>query len=743
MRFTNLSYLRSWCLALIIPTSTVFAQTSGAPPPSGTEPQGLALAEIVVTAQKREERLQDVPIAVTALTSDVLAKERIQTSQDVQFQVPALDYIATGGYAQPYLRGIGSAFTQPDTDATVATYIDGAFVSNIAATITNLLGVERVEVLEGPQGTLYGRNAVGGAINIITLTPGSEFEAKATSTFGDYDRKEGTLQVSGPITDTLSAGLYAADSYRETFYKVVRPASIPNQDANGEHMSGLRGKFVWHPIDDFKLTGTIERDITRSYEAGLLRNIQANGLAYADFGAPPIFGNYVATNDGPTYNNNFITEGTVRTEVGLGFADLLGVTNFRNLDSYAANDIDGTALNILYSQGNQPNSQQYSQELQLLSPAASRIKWIAGLYFFHEKGGFDPNTSSSPVLFPGYVTNENFGLFATKSYAGFAQATVPITDGMRLTVGGRYTVDKKEFNGLIEQTDDPYAGGNAVVGTPTVIPEMHAQWDKFTPKVTLDYRIGGTLLYATYSEGFKSGTYNVATAATPGPVNPEDLKSYEIGTKSDLMGGRLRVNSSAYYYDYTNLQVQIVSTAGGITTTALQNAADAEAYGVEVNADFALTRDLQITGAMSAEKSKYTRFPDYAGVVPAAVGNATASIDATGNELSIAPKWVLTAGADYSREVPWGGKIDTNLNWYFNDGFFWTPQNTIRQEPYNLVNGFLGYTFPGNLVQLSMWVTNLTNTHYLASGIPISVFGTFVQDSPPRMFGGTITLKFK
>jgi len=705
-----------------------------------------ALQEVVVTAQKRAENVQDVPIAVHALSAATLENTGVTTTRDLQLAVPALVYNSAANNAQPFLRGIGSDTNGPNYDVSVATYIDGVFISSNTGVIQNLFGVERVEVLEGPQGTLYGRNAVGGAINVYTLIPKQQFETNLTAGFGNYDKYTANGFISGGLTDTLAVGLYFGYSNRDTYYTLADPN--PHDPTLGsvtqphrELSEGVRLKAVWTPNDIFKLTGSAEYTYFDSLEMGALKNIQPNAPGYA-LGAPTEIADYFLDSNQPQLTQIKTLALMLREEVNLGGPSLLGITGYRDLQLTGFDDLDGTSAPIAGTGTPHSPSRQFSQELQLLSPKDSLVSWIGGLYYFHEYTGYNPVITNSAILFqpaPFTISADDADV-TTNSYAVFGQATIPldsIAKSLRLTLGARYTEDKKSI------TADGYLLaylGGPLVGSVTNFPDASKSWNKFTPKVTLDYKVGSTLLYASYGQGFKSGAFNISTPSSPETsVDPETLTAYEIGTKSDLADGRVRLNTSAYYYTLKDLQVQIVEAYQG-GRTAIQNAAGGQAYGVEASLVAAATSHLTLDASAAWEHTKYTNFDNAAsfaistGPVGGLNFNSAAVFDATGNELQRAPKFVSNLGADYTQPLRNAGTLDAAMKWYYNAGYFWEPTNRFKQDAYNLVNVSLRYSLPDGHTSFRGYVTNLTNAYY-ANSLLVVPFGLLTQDAEPRMYG--------
>jgi iron complex outermembrane receptor protein len=725
-----------YAMLAVLSTGSMSPQVSAAAAESeSADQQGGGLAEIVVTAQKRSENVQTVPIVVTAIGAADLAAAKIDTTQDLQFLAPALVYSSASGYAMPYLRGIGSAFTMPNADASVATYIDGAYVASDQGTIENLLGVQRVEVLEGPQGTLYGRNAIGGAINVITLTPAQAPAGQLTLSTGNYARKEASGNLSGGITEDLAVGLYAAGSEMNPYVTPITP--LNSLDPSHETEWGVRLKAVYTPFSRFTLTGSVEATKTRSYDEDAYRELSPNALVFQLIpGIPRGGAPYTAAGSLPVRAEIRQQAATLREEYDFDWADLVGISNYRNLIDYGALDLSASAVPFLGGAVSPQTSRQYSQELQLLSPDSSRIKWIAGLFAFHERGADFPDQTYSGVLFgPEFLSSNVYGAVETDSYAAFGQATLPldlVTQGLRVTFGARYTSDYKRFSAYTTTTD----ANGTVLGPVTDFPATDRTWSQFTPKVSLEYLAGEQLYYLSYSQGFKSGAYNITTPTAAGPVNPEKLNDYEIGMKSRFLDGRIQWDTGAYYYDYKNLQVQITDFAHA-GATLLENAADAKAYGLESTFAIRVTDALRVDASAILSHAEYTQFNDFASVDPVTL--AAETVNATGKELQEAPNFAGSVGPDY--EMPLGGgTLRASANVYYNAGYYWTAANTFRQSPYTLVNASLAYTFPGEHWTVTAWGKNLTNQLYESGIETIASFGVYAQDAPPRMYG--VSLKY-
>lgn len=697
------------------------------------------LPQITVTAQKRSQNIQDVPIAMSAMSAEQLEAVGIQSTSTLPLMDPSLNYTDNNGFANPFIRGIGSDINQQEAEPSVATYVDGVYVSSQSSVIMNLLGVKRVEVLNGPQGTLYGRNATGGAINVYTLTPGRELDAQVTESYGNFNNAQISAHLSGPVSKSLDVGLYVGAAHQDTYHSFY-PNPPPGQPT-ADYDWGVRAKAVWRPTDALKFTASIERTGTRNGDASVSTNVQANSMGYYLNGTsqPP---RYTVESNTPQFLASDITFAVLREEADLGFAKLVGISGYRDTYAPILTDVDGTYINLLAA-GAVAVSRQYSQEIQLLAPTDSAVKWVVGLYYFHEKGDFAPYYVDSNVLFPAPIVSESStGPGQTISYAAYAQATFPlafVTRGLRLTLGGRITRDEKVKLPATSVFKD--AAGAIVVPSP-IFPTARKYWTKFTPKVTIAYRTSPAMFYVTYAQGYKSGEFNLQVPAETTTVQPEQLTDIEEGVKSNLFGGRLRLNLDEYNYDFKNLQLQRPVTEGVQVVTEIQNAAVARAHGVELSAAALVTQGLTTNLNIAWEHSRYTRFPNAPYYLFSPTGNTEITgVSATGHPLIQAPTLTVAWSANYKIPLNDGAQINFDGNVYHNSGFSWSATGQAKQPAYTLLGASVGVTSPNHRWKSRVWVRNLTNTYYFAFQ-QISGFGITGQEASPRTFGVSVTWRY-
>jgi iron complex outermembrane receptor protein len=696
-----------------------------------------AIQDIVVTAQRRSERLQDIPIAVTAITGDALGEKHAMTTQDLQLSIPSLNYGNQSGFATPYLRGIGSDIAAINSDPSIATYIDGVYLANNTSTVVSLLGVERIEVLLGPQGTLYGKNALGGAINVVTRTPTSETDGQIQITGGNYNRLEGNGYVSGRIANNLYGGIYAVGQRRDFYYDYQIPVNQRQLSGTPSHewAWGVRGKLVWD-VGALKVVASLEHSELAQADGNVFRNLQDPVTLQPNYNPQD---KYVDSADARSSARPRSTLAVVRADLDMDFARFVSISSYRKVKFQGGTDIDGGPVPI-FSVFAESHSDDYSQEFQLQSPTGNPITWTVGLYGFYEDASFDPTGLAifgTPVL--------TFANVKTTSWAVFGQATFPIVDDLNLTVGARYSRDRKEFSAF----DFTQAIVNRQLSGPTTLlvqyPDDRNSWGAFTPKVTLDYKMGSTLLYATYSKGYKPGAYNAAGPANPGPINPEKLTSIEAGTKSDFLDGKLRVNTSFYHYKFKDIQVQSLAPGGG-GATLLQNGASATAYGAEITSIAQITPAFSLNANLAFEHAEFDSFPAFAanliGVpAPPFAVNSPISLDASGNKLARAPKFVFSGGAHYVFDLGNSDRVKLDADWYHNSGFFWDPSNQTKQKAFDLVNLSATYVNDAGDWSIQTWVKNVFNEYHFNT-ITTTSLAVSANEAEPRMYGVTVTKNF-
>lgn len=745
-------------VAFLMSSTSVSAWAQTAPPapdpavtPSETIPQSAAtpvdgvpqagspadtggLEDIVVTAQRRSEQLQRVPIAITALTGATLARTGVGDTQAIAVATPGLQLNSARSAVTPFVRGVGTQNITAGDEGATAIYIDGVLNSVSAANVFALNNVERIEVLRGPQGTLFGRNAVGGLINIITKVPGQTFEANAEVGYGNYDTIFGTAYLAGPLGDTISADLALYGSHQGDGWG--RNLNLGN-DVNRNREWAARSKLLGTVGATGKITiaadySSADNDIgsTRQQIAGARApgGGTLTGTIYDSNGNLPIIA------DKEQYGVS------VKAEVDAGPFHLQSTSAFRNYSINSNLDSDGTPVRV-----NDIRTLEHTKTLQqeLLATATfGAFDLTAGVFYFRSDARYWPVEARSGLTGP--VNSDTFSRMVTNSYAGFMQGTYRFTERTRFTAGLRYTSD----NRTIEATQVAAAGNPRPVGTLLAttanLPasDTDKTFDKLTWRFALDHQLtDDVLVYASQSRGFKSGVFSTAAPFTPA-VKPETLDAYEIGIKSDLFNNRLRVNLAAFHYYYDNIQLTSITSTG---VPQLLNAASSKYDGIDGEIVYAApiaVGSLTLRTAFSLLDARYSSYPNAVFLTPRPTGgNIQGTGDASGNRSVNSPTFTSTVGIDYETPINGEYKAGFTATWAYNDGFFWDSQNRLRQPSYNIVNAQLSLATIDARWRVRVYARNLLNEEYY-SFLQGGTFGDTGAAAAPRTYGIAVSHNF-
>ena len=709
-------------LFFALPSPADQLAVGSAQPEAAASPQ---LEEVIVTAQKRGENLQNVPISVLAVSNEQLAESHIQNTADLQSVIPGYTYFDTGGYAQPHLRGVGTVANGPGVENPIALYVDGVYYSAMSASTFALNNIEQIEVDRGPQGTLFGRNATGGLIQITTRDPSQNFEGDAGIGYGDYQTATGSLYVTGPIIKDSIAADFAAffQNQEQGFGRNLYTGNEVNFSQN----ASLRSKWLFTPSSDTQIKIVLDYSHDKFTPAW----VPAPGTT--PLGGSPYTGPTQGL-DGYEDPWGLREEGgvSVRLQQELGWAQFVSLTAYRrsSLDVSFDGSLVPSYAYLANISINEPHTQA-TQEFQLLSPADSSIKWVAGAYLFYSQGQYDPISVTGGLIAPLSYIN-NYSVQWARSPAIYGQATKELTPGTNLTLGLRYTQEERSIEA--SQVLGLIGGGLAA---PTAYDSEHETFRKPTWRVSLDHKFADQLLgYVSYNRGFKSGGYNDDTVPTS-KYAPETLDAYEIGTKTDLFSHRLRIDLAGFYYDYKNIQA--VRYPAGFEL--IFNGAAAEIYGVDLDLTYAATERLVIKAGVEGLHSDYTSFPNAPLSSPAPGGGTNfASFNATGDQVALAPKWTGNVSANYTISVPIGAVVLSG-DYAYNNGWFAEPDNRLRQPGYSLANVSTAWKSPDDKLSVRFWIKNLTNKQYLVYLVSQSQ-GDLGEYAPPRTFGVMVDRKF-
>ncbi|CAN7537299.1 TonB-dependent receptor [Phenylobacterium sp. LjRoot219] len=692
------------------------------------------VGEVIVTAQRRSERLQDVPMAVTALSEQALSQAGISQTADLARVTPGLVLPYYGGGIQPALRGVSSQGGNVGDASNVAIYLDGVYQPNPLGNIFDLADAQQIEVLKGPQGTLYGQNATGGAIIITTKRPSFDWEGTLKASYGNFDDVLANGYVSGPIIDDkLAFSLSGQYEDRDGFRRHV----ITDERDKGLRSKLVRGKLLFTPDENVELTltGYLARRGDASPYAGQTYN--GNSVTRAFFPNFPRASSKQYEAD-PVVDTIMKADGTslsslIHTELG----ELSTITSYGRTKYQFLADPDYSPVQYALTAGeqNQPSVMKtitFIQEVNFASREIGRTTVTAGLFYLDGYSSLVPSAinlrvPTLPPAAPGatvFQAGQNLRV-DKEIWAGYVEVAYRITDDLHLTAGGRYS--SEHARGFMDN-------GLVTVGNGVLVLREEETFNKFVPRVTLRYALTSRdNLYASISQGFKSGVVQMNAP----PAKPEILTAYEIGYKGRPLD-RLQLNVSAYHYDYKDLQVFRYEPPNSL----LENAAKARIRGIDFDATVLVTEGLTVTAGGSFLDGKYKSFPDAAVFVSLpSGGNQTVSQDLSGERMSRAPKFTGTLAANYEHPTSIGD-FGAYAGFYYNSGYKLELAGKIPQKKYTTLDAELSFApTAAEGLRLVAWGRNLTDQKYIASALPSSL-ADGIALAAPRTYGVRAEYRF-
>lgn len=751
-------YLKSTALPLIMMAmaGTAHAQTAE---PAAQEHE-MAGNEIVVTAQHREELLQEVPIAITAFDADTLQNMRVTNALDLNNVAPGLRISSGDAAANPkiFIRGVGLSDFNPSSSGAVSIYVDGVLYGSPLSQLSGFFDVGRVEVLRGPQGTLYGRNTTGGAINVITNRPTQEWEASASIDYGSYDTLRLNAAVGGPIIQDVLAFRVAGQRVRDDGYTENR---VTGNSLNNSDRWALRGQLLFTPSSNvevlaqasfFRTRGGARAAKSRPLFPGVPEAAGADGLcapAYYYSGmCTDALGYAESTSDPDSVASNLEGEdrvdvftGSVEATFKLGGVDLISITAYQDNWRDDIENTDGSPLQMIEARYH-ATQRQFSQEIRLQSSGDSALRWSIGGFYLHDELHDDSSYDVLRDLRPLFVSpsnplgispNDSVALFGwpytqtTDSYAIFGQVDYELTDRLTVTGGLRWSSDTKSFD-YVSQIED----GLIVILTAN----EEKTFSDWSGRLALNYELAqGTNVYASYNRGYKSGGFFGGQATNLDQLEPYDnetLNAYEIGIKTNALGYGTQLNLAAFYYDYQNQQVFAQAVRNGLTVQVLDNAATSRIWGIEgeFSARVAEGLNVNLTAAYLN-----TRILDY----------VSEGEDYSGNKLQHSPELSLTAAVNYTYPLANGSALFTNIDANYRSRVYFdnTERTRLSDGPVTLVNGQIGWRSPDEKFEIGAFVQNLFNKDYLLGISNIDSLGVDLMSwAPPRVIGGFLRFSY-
>lgn len=721
--------LTASCAFYALPT---IAQTAAATDEAENNTQ---LSDIVVTAEKRSTNAQTVPIAIAVISNEALDKSGVDSTLALQTASPSLVVGSFGGFGQPYIRGIGNELLTLASDSSTSVYLDGVYLARPGGTLQQFLDVDRVEILRGPQGTLYGRNSVGGSINIHSIEPTDEFTGSVDVSYGNYSKFRARAAVNVPLIEgklfarfagirTTSRGYVTNLSEPAAYSSVIGVGSV-SQHYGGDDLTGGRASFKFLPADRWEIDLSIDAARDRGTQTStnkLLVNLPSPALPQGRTDPSP-FKNYL--NFSPIEKKDQ-WGGRLGVTYDMGIADLKSITSYRHNLQDVFFDVDATDYDLnnerLYSK-----SDTWTQEINVVSKGKGPLEWVVGAYYLND------NALQDIPLFlnAGSFLLDFRGTLDTWAWAVFGQGSYRIGDIVRLTAGVRYSQEKKTIS----------VDHNAVIaGTPAnllTVPSDSRKWSSWTPKFGIDVFVADhAMIYGSVSKGYKSGGFNLLSLdPTTFSFDPENLWAYEVGLKSELFDRRLRLNLSAFWYDHSDRQEQVASAFGAVTA----NAASATIKGIEVEATALLASGFTLNAAYSYLNGRYDKYETLDPDRP-----LLGLLDLKGNRVPRAPVHSAVVSASYTHELA-NGKLTLFSEYSWKSRIYHNVYNepALSQGAFGLLNGRITYQPGETRWQVSLWGRNLTDKTWFQTGIRnTAFFGSFENVAEPRTYGIEVGYKW-
>lgn len=756
-------------IAMMMAASAASAETVEAPKTDAANASTGGLEEIIVTAQKKSENLQSVPISVTAVTGAAVGDMHAATIQALQGTVPNVqinNFSNTPNTAAITIRGIGVIEPDPYAGNTVSIVVDGVPQFFSMGALVDLYDVNRIEVLRGPQGTLFGANTTGGVINIVNEAPGSEFGGKAEVTLGNYKRIDGSATINLPIVkDVLAARFSAAHQGHDGWVTNI----VDGSDMGKRDVTIFRGALKYTPSADFDATLVGEFDKARNGAPVVVAGNVPGDMEYIPAGtsfpnttatmyqspcmpagqpchAP---GKYLSGNDSVPDISDMDTYRAVLTMNyrNTAVGDLTSITGYKHFDLFEYTDQDGTPA-FLADTRRRTKGWQFSQELRNSFDLGDAINLTLGGFYLKTHYDHQGDTRV-PFFAPGLLTRNGQN---QDNWSGslFGQAYIDLTDRLRAQAGIRYTHERTSMlAGTV--TSINLSGATNFDGTDNVEllsaspPRKAETWNNIGWKLGLDYQVtDGAMVYVSWARGFKSGGFTGRLGADIdlGPYDPEKVDTYETGIKADLLDRRLRINLSGFYTNYRDMQIATIyftTDAGGnyVQGNSIVNAGKSSIKGFELEATALPVDGLTLNGSLAYLDAKYKRF-DYFDTGAGAFRNLR------GYALQNAPKWSATAGAKYEFALG-GGKTSARVLYsYVSSKYLTAINDTPRSlvQPTHLIDANLDWAPEDARWSIGVWGRNLLDNHYIASVYDAPGTLGLVNYAPPRQYGATVKVNW-
>jgi len=700
----------------------VWATSAAAQTAPATADTAGTVGEVIVTAQRRSERLVDVPISIATASSEDLVRAGPTSIENLTKVTPGV-YLQRAVYGlSPTIRGIGSTLAASAGEQNVALYVDEIYYPTPTGNVFDLASVAGVEVLKGPQGTLFGRNATGGAILVRTLDPSFAPTGRFNASYERFDQVRTSAYLSGPLTDDVAANVSVAYRNSGGYVRDLKSGRIVN---DGQNFTA-RAKLLVEPTDDLSVVFTVAHASFDDPSGGDTRSFRpARAIALLG-GGPVATGRYEASMNTHQFIKTDTREYSARARLDVGGGTLSSFTAFLRNKLDALNDLDLSYLSQDLRLGIQTRT--FSQEVNFASSPDRPLTYVVGAYYFRNRTEVPTLVSNGSPL-----SNSESRMDAI---AGYADGAYTIGD-LTLIAGLRYSREKR-------RTDSAFG-----VRAPSPFTRSQRETDsQWTPRVGARYALGERAnLYATYSKGFKSGVFDATTATGPG-VKPETVNAFEVGLKS--ASADFTFNVAGFYYDYQDTQVNsTVSGQNGAVFTQLFNVPKARIYGVEADAWLRLGDKFDVRAAAAYTHARYRDFPNAPGYVdaptnPSTLGGllyANVSLDASGNTMVRSPAFTASSTVRYHTPLRDGLDLEVTLSPYYSSRVYFTFDNSLSQKAYVTLDAAATVTWNNDL-KLSVFGRNVTDEKYFISKSQNSLSLEAGRFATPAIWGVSVGYTF-
>jgi len=722
MKFSRWLYCGAALAA--IGASPVMAQET-----AGSEGPAAAVEDIVVTAQRREQRLQDVPLAVSAFSMESLEDGKVESLLNLDGKVPNVVLAPVGAYpfaSAFYIRGLGYADVESSFEPSVGVELDGVYLSRNVGAVQDFFDIGGVTILRGPQGTLYGRNTIGGVVSVQSRRPSFDFGARAQATFGSNGRQELRTGVEGALIEDKLAGKFSF--LTKTYDGYIK--NYDGRDMGAQDVTSMRGALLWTPTASFDATLIV--DYTKDKGTGTaFENASLPSMVLPGFGEPAdTDGDPFLSHVGDDIFSDLEALGvTLNANWDLGPVKLTSITGYRKTDTEVLSDFDGTPTPFMTVHRDETHD-QFSQELRLASNTDGPLTYVVGAYYMTQE--YDIATGQFGTVFGSPTAGSTiYTQQKADSWAVFGQADYEVLPGLTVTAGGRYSKEEKTF------TTQPLFYPNAET--------FEASFDDFSPKVGVSYKWSDTLMtYAQYSRGFRAGGFNgrAGSFLAVGPYDSETVDSYEVGVKSDLFNRRLRLNAAVFTSDYQDMQQSVQQLIPGtlINQTLVANVGAATISGFEAEATALLTDVFTISASVGYLDASYDEFM-------ADLGDGLGVIDRTYLPMPYAPKWSNSVTFNYKDDFDFGrvtaqASVRHMTDMYTSFSTLNATTDLTMRQSNTVVDGSLSLELPDGRWRVSLWGKNLTDELVINNTFGVGNLLASRVYQPPREIGVDLSLTF-